>query len=103
MIVCSAYRLYTEFSALLEHNDNVGYDTEVISFDLHVPPPVYPQATCRSGKVSSVTCRWGMLDRDTFLRNNLQRNYGSHIFSSHVISATVENIPWRHVVEDCPS
>nr|GEW71627.1 hypothetical protein [Tanacetum cinerariifolium] len=39
-IVCSAYRPYTEFSTLLEHNDNVGYDTEVISFDLHVPPPI---------------------------------------------------------------
>nr|GEX96867.1 RNA-directed DNA polymerase, eukaryota [Tanacetum cinerariifolium] len=43
-IVCSAYRPYTEYStAVLDHNDNVGYDTEVISFDLHVPPPVYPQ------------------------------------------------------------
>ena len=42
-IVCSAYRPYTEFSAVLEHNDNLGYDTDVISFDRHVPPPVYPQ------------------------------------------------------------
>nr|GEV24093.1 hypothetical protein [Tanacetum cinerariifolium] len=47
--------------------------------------------------------RWRMLDRDTFPSDNPQRNCGSHIFFSQAISATVANIPRRHIAGDCHS
>nr|GEY32889.1 hypothetical protein [Tanacetum cinerariifolium] len=47
--------------------------------------------------------RWGTLVKDSFPSDNLQRNGGSHIFSSKEISATVAHIPQRHVAEENPN
>ncbi|GJR75088.1 violaxanthin de-epoxidase, chloroplastic [Tanacetum coccineum] len=60
-------------------------------------------ATSRWGYLSLATCRWGTLARDTFPSDNPQRQGGSHVFFSQVISATVTHIPRRHVVGECPS